>query len=182
MVKFKFDANKFKSLMRLLCARVKDIDRLKAVKLLYFIDKQSLISTGRPVLGDVYIRMDLGPVPSNALDLLEEFPIGDNGESEFFYDEKTSVRYPSIISRIEPNLDIFSEAELDCIGQVIESLGKLSSKELSVLSHNDCTWKESKKNSPIDYKLFFKDNPVKNRFAFEAMLSEQEDQEFLKNF
>ena len=60
---FRFSEEKFEALLQIICQRFDDVDRLKAVKLLYYIDKYSLLNTGRPILGDLYIKMNRGPVP-----------------------------------------------------------------------------------------------------------------------
>ena len=179
---FRFNEEKFNSLLQLICDRCKEIDRLKAVKLFYYIDKQSLLNTGRPVLGDRYYKMTLVPVPSESYDMIKKFPFGDNGECKFFYTPTSNSTNPFIEAKHSPNLDVFSKKELESIEKVLKEHGHRSGKELSDLSHNDYAWTHSKSHSPIDYRLSFKDNPEESKHAFEAMLIEQEDEEFLDNF
>ena len=178
---FRFSEEKFEALLQIICQRFDDIDRLKAVKLFYYIDKFSLLSTGRPILGDTYYKMTLGPVPSKSYDIIKKFPIGNNGESKFYYAQASNGANPFIETKHSPNLEVFSERELESIEKVLKEHGGRSGAELSELSHNDHAWIKSKNHSPIDYRLFFKDNP-ESKHAFEAMLIEQEDEEFLDNF
>ncbi len=49
-----------------------DMTKLKAIKLSYFLDKYHLVKYGRPVLGDNYVLMGLGSVPSMTLDIINE--------------------------------------------------------------------------------------------------------------
>ncbi len=44
---------------------IRDLTKLKAAKLLYYVDKYHLLKYGRPVIGDHYVCMDFGPVPSD---------------------------------------------------------------------------------------------------------------------
>ena len=175
---FRFSEEKFEAVLQIICQRFDDVDRLKAVKLLYYIDKFSLLSTGRPVLGDIYYKMDLGPVPSNSYRAMTQFPTSGNGSCKFYEEPDSSRKYRFIKSKESPNMDVFSEKELLSIESVLNEHGHLSGIELSDLSHKDCAWTKSKMGSPIDYRLFFKDNPVESKHAYEAMLSELEDDQF----
>jgi len=47
-------------------------DLLRIVKLLYLADRHSLATRGRPVTGDRYVSMDLGPVGSHTYDLMKD--------------------------------------------------------------------------------------------------------------
>ena len=47
------------------------IHKLKALKLVYFADRYHLRRYGRPVIGDEYLAMQYGPVPSNTKDIAE---------------------------------------------------------------------------------------------------------------
>lgn len=175
---FRFSEEKFEALLQIICQRFDDVDRLKAVKLLYYCDKFSLLNIGRPVLGDIYYKMELGPVPSNSYRAMKQFPASDDGSCKFYEEPDSSRKYRFIKAKESPNMDVFSEKELISINSVLNEYGHLSGKELSKLSHKDCSWTKSKMNRPIDYKLFFQDDQEKNKHAYEAMLSELENDRF----
>lgn len=44
---------------------------IRLIKLLYLADRQSLIETGRPIIGDQVVSMDHGPVLSRVYDLIK---------------------------------------------------------------------------------------------------------------
>src|SRR5947209_4648782 len=47
------------------------LNKMKALKLVYFADRYHLRRFGRPVVGDEYLAMTYGPVPSGTKDLAE---------------------------------------------------------------------------------------------------------------
>ena len=110
---------------------------------------------------------------------MTQFPTGDDGSCKFYEKPDFSRKYNIIKTKEAPNMDVFSEKELTSIESVLNEFGHLSGIELSDLSHKDCAWTKSRKNRQIDYKLFFQDNPEKNKHAYEAMLSELEDNRFI---
>ncbi|MEW6052030.1 MAG: Panacea domain-containing protein [Candidatus Zixiibacteriota bacterium] len=158
--------------------RIDDLDRLKAAKLLYFVDKQAIKETGRPILGDTYVKMELGPVPSRAYDLIKE--IGGAGMDRFGITEvsdPTKSKYPVFRSCSHPNRDVFSEAELRCIESVVVDYGKLSGTRLSDIAHSQRAWLETQ-GRDIDYMLFLDDPLGTDKEIAELMLIEQENRDF----
>ncbi|MCK4606777.1 MAG: SocA family protein [candidate division Zixibacteria bacterium] len=176
MIRFKFDEEKFVSLLQYFCRQFRDVDKLKAVKLLYLVDRQYLLACGRPILGDTYINMELGPVPSKAYDLLKQ--VEDNALPGYPVFADTSFRYPVFRTSDDARMDVFSEAEIDCIKDVSKNFGSLSSLDLADRTHEHQAWKGSTRNQPIDYDLFFADEPDAHREAMEVMRLEQEDRDF----
>jgi len=68
----KFEYEKFIACLTYFAKHCPDLTKLKLAKLFYFLDKYHLLNYGRTILGDNYIRMDLGPAPSIAVDILDE--------------------------------------------------------------------------------------------------------------
>ena len=72
-IRFAFSLEKLiHSLAFFASAGVPDLTKLKAAKLLYFADKDHLLEHGRPILGDVYFCIQYGPVPSVALNEMND--------------------------------------------------------------------------------------------------------------
>lgn len=65
------NVKKIVTVLNYLASKIGPVDKLKVVKLLYFIDKRHFIQYGRFVTNDCYIKMPLGPVPSNVLDVID---------------------------------------------------------------------------------------------------------------
>lgn len=183
-IRFKFDVEKFVTVMLLLGKETPQLDVLKAAKLLYFIDREHLRKFGRPVLGDHYVAMKEGPVPSRAYDLLKDIRLGAEPSIPIRAQLTQDWKYEIFSPQVEPNLELLSESELASIRKIIEELGNLSGWELRNRSHEHLTWRESTENSvlkavSIDYELFFKENPEECRDALEAMLIGQEDRDIV---
>src|SRR5260370_8228699 len=51
---------------------VRDLDKMKAAKLLFHADKYHLLKYGPPVIGDQYACMEYGPVPSASLNVMND--------------------------------------------------------------------------------------------------------------
>ena len=82
-----------------LALKLGSIDKLKAVKLLYYIDKNHFIEYGRFVTNDTYLKLPYGPVPTRILDILND------NENNMFADEKKYLdKYINIDSNTNRNI------------------------------------------------------------------------------
>ena len=186
-LQFEFNMEKFLNLVAYLCFKTNYLDPLKATKLLYLIDRRHLVRYGKPVLGDFYVKMDYGPVPSVAYGILRDsyspLPGEEHANRDLFaeyieVDKPFWRRYPRFKARKKPDLDVFSEAEVESIDSVINEHGNKTGMELSRLTHDDATCEVSL-NSLIDYRLFFKRCPEANEAALRLLELEQEDRDFV---
>jgi len=142
-IRFKFDSEKLvQALAFFASGGVKDLDTLKAAKLLYFADRDHLLKYGRPIVGDDYYCMQNGPIPTNALgqiqDVLSPNPTGDHDP---LFDEHFSVdrttKYPRLVAKKGPDLDVFSASDLEVLNHVLKEYGQQSSWKLRDLTHMD---------------------------------------------
>lgn len=60
---FNFEVDKFVHAAAFLTESCPGVTKMKLAKLLYFADKKHLVEYGRPVTGDRYTKMELGPAP-----------------------------------------------------------------------------------------------------------------------
>jgi len=178
MIKFRFNYDKFLALMYLLCEKVPALDMLKAVKMLYLIDRTHLLNHGTPILSDFYIRMEMGPVPSKAYDKLKEIRAGIFTDTGIQVDSH-GTKYGLFRSERKADLDMFSGDEIGTIEEVITGYGKLSGLELKDITHMHQAWLRAPQNGRIDYELFFADDPESHKAAFDAMMLDQEDRDFI---
>ena len=159
MLQFKFDKEKCTSILSYITQNVKTADFLRVFKVLYFAEQKHLVRFGRPIVGDNYIAMKHGPVPSNIYNELRQIKGGTgkfmdillkNSISFSDYFEVSKVQdVDNILAKNNPELDIISESELMCINESLNENKDLSFNELSNKSH-DSAWEKANLNDEMD--------------------------------
>ena len=191
-IRFKFDSEKLVQALAFFASRgVKDLDTLKAVKLLYFADREHLLKYGRPIVGDDYYCMKNGPIPTNALgqiqDVLSPNPTGDHDAlfDEYFAVSR-STEYPRLVAKKEPDLDVFSASDIEVLESVLKMYGKQTSWKLRDLTHMDECVKLADKERlargvgsvRIPFEVFFKGSDSK---LLPLVESDQENRDFAES-
>ena len=140
------------------------INSMKAYKLLWLADRYHLRHYGRTISGDEYFALPHGPVPMDAMNVVEGKPTNLADGSQGVNYIRKSKRY-NITSLLPPRMEVFSASDLEALDAVIKEYGDKSWWELSDLSHTFPEWTEyeDKLNNPyskngykIDMNLFFK--------------------------
>jgi uncharacterized phage-associated protein len=170
MIRFRFNEQKAIAailyISKLLQSEGIRVDFHRFFKILYFADSEHLSEYGRPIIGDHYIAMKDGPVPSNIYDILK-IVRGDSifekckNYSEYFEVYKNYFIKP----KQEANLEELSESDIECLDDSFSKNKKLSYKELKKKSHDSAYY-----NATRDDKIDFKEM-AKVRGADEDMLS-----------
>lgn len=130
------------------------------LKVIYFADKDHLDKYGRFICGDNYIAMKNGPVPSGVYDLLKyargELPFIALLPDPIKQQVKNSIsvygNYNISVLR-QPDIDIFSDSDIECLNKSIVQNGKLPFDILSKASH-DNIWNSAKINDSIEIEYF----------------------------
>mgnify|MGYP001591638515 CR=1 FL=1 len=148
-----------------------EINKMKAIKLLYLADRYHLRKYGRPVVGDRYYAMKWGAVGSTALNIANFEQKSLDREclgyiKEFLVPNKKTEKVESVISKKEVDLDVFSQTDIDALEVVFKEFGDQDQFELALLTHDYPEWyrfeKEimsgKKKRVPMDYTDFFKNS------------------------
>jgi uncharacterized phage-associated protein len=141
------------------------INKMKALKLVYFADRYHIRRFGRPVVGDEYLAMPYGPVPSGTKDLAEM--------TEFLAPEEASYgrKYLRPLDRftfcseapVEPQ--VFSESDRNALEWAWKHFGCLDEFTLAEKTHGYPDWKrheaalQSKlvSRAPMNYRDFLDD-------------------------
>ena len=188
-IRFQFELDKFITCMSIFAQKVKDFDKLKACKLLYYVDKIHLLKYGRPVFGDLYKHLPYGPVPTQALFIMNEIIHENNKTSdipdvqkdvkEYLKVNKLFKKHPVFEAHKEPNLEYLSLSEQEAIQETIKKYGHLKGGQLIDKTHKDATCKKTNKYDEIDYRLFFEDEIDTQPGALEYLESLREDSELL---
>ena len=146
-----FDFDKSINAMLYIAKKLKRSDFHKVFKILYLSYREHLAKYGRPITGDIYIKMQNGPVPSKIYDILKVV----RGDS--FFSDEMKDRYSSffevnnnyfITPLKEPDIDYLSETDLQEIDTALEKYGDLAFNEISLVSH-DIAWTLTNDSCPI---------------------------------
>ena len=180
------------------------INKMKAIKLIYFADRYHLRKYGRPVTNDEYVAMGYGPVGSKTKDIAEQTSFLDSIESEYNkqYIEKQGIY--DIRSVHDVDMNVFSDSDIEALEFAIKYFGHLGQFQLAEVSHAYPEWKRFEKKLEsgmgsvfnMDYEDFFKDAvpgneqliPLEGKDLFvmdtdgkEEMLNYVKEQTVLKN-
>lgn len=129
-------------------------------KVFFFAEKWHINAFGRPIVADTYIAMPQGPVPSTIRNLIlgqwDWVDKPDNYDSHISVNSKTGLYCVS--AKKDASFGRLSKTDKDYLDMAIEYCTKLSSDDLSNLSHSDKAWAETERNRPMNYELFIDDD------------------------
>jgi len=150
-----------------LLARKKDgkINKMKAIKLIFLADRLHLRKYGRPIVGDMYWAMKLGPVGSLTKNVAELSSIPEEALAYAIKYIKPIDEKKQTLASIKPeDLSVFSKTDLECIESVYNKFSDKDQFELAEITHEFPEWikhkKEldgGKKRVRMDYDDFFVD-------------------------
>jgi len=152
------------------------IDIYHIAKVLYYAEKTHLNKYGRPIIGDTYIKMPYGQVPSGVRDLITKNPWLDINDSEYFskslsVDEKTNRKLTALR---KPKIKYFSDTDIECLKEALKKYGDVPFNKLKEMSHQEKSWYSADLNQPIDYMLMVdEDNPNRKEIIEEIKLTSQ---------
>jgi len=116
------------------------INRMKALKLVYFADKYHLRKYGRLITNDTYFAMDNGPVASGAKDLAEESDFtsreAQNYASSYI---GASGRYDYLAKRPTDRTEL-SSSDLEALDYAWDKFGHLDERGIVDLTHKYPDW------------------------------------------
>ncbi len=174
-IRFRFSPEKLVQALAFFAQRgVRDLDKMKAAKLLFHADKYHLLKYGRPVIGDQYACMEYGPVPSASLNVMNDVlaqdehfpPMAKELFDDYLIVEKGIFRkYAVFRARREPDLDVFSDSDIEALEYAQKTYGGKSAWALSEESHAEPCWQAANENRApgssimMDYRLFFEGHP-----------------------
>lgn len=150
-----------------------EINKMKALKLIWLSDRLHLRKFGRPILNDTYFALNYGPVASNTKDLAENTDFLTVEEKEYrnlYIVNKDSYNYAS---KLPPEKVVFSSSDIEVMEKIYTKFGNLSEFKLSEVSHLYPEWKKfedflkSKTSSrfEMNYEDFF-ENPDEDYNGF----------------
>lgn len=110
---------------------------LKAVKLVYLVDRESIKRYGFPILDEHRVSMPRGPVNSITYSHINgEYDLEGCGWSEFLEDRADHKIALASNDIKEDDLDELSDADLDCVNAVWERFGGMDKWALVEWTHD----------------------------------------------
>jgi len=151
MIRFNFDIEKAISAVLYISKNLPRPDMHKISKILYFAEQKHLVKYGSPIVGDYFIAMDNGPVPSQIYDMFKTVRGDSLYETDdfkpYFEVEESYLIYP----KVEADLDEFSESNLECLNESITENKNLSFDDLMRKSHG-MAFEKASSNSTISFE------------------------------
>ena len=124
---------------------------LKLIKLLYLLDRETLLRWGRPVTTDRYVSMDNGPVVSRIYDLIREERAPGTDPIWRHYISAPQEWEVALLADLET--DELSRAEEALIDEIYAAYGKMTRWDLVRVSHDLPEWQDPNGSAiPIQYR------------------------------
>ncbi|PID55713.1 hypothetical protein CSB45_14730 [candidate division KSB3 bacterium] len=160
------------------------MNKMKALKLIYFADRYHLRKYGSPITNDEYFAMPYGPVASGVKDIAEFSDF--LGEQERLYAlqflKKVIAYEIGLVKSLEP--DVLSQTDIEALSFAWKTFGKYNEFDLSMATHKYPDWKKHEKSIErygrikMDLEDFLED-PVEPDMERCVPLSDQEKRDTL---
>jgi uncharacterized phage-associated protein len=153
-MRFTVDKEKAVEALVYIASKVPGVTRFHASKILYFAERFHIRDFGRPIVGDYYIAMEHGPVPSFVYNVLTEKLLPEDAEmakGALIYID--AFRHPEYKAARSARLDCFSRSDLDCLDRAIAHCRERSFGSISDETHEHSAWRDTNLNAPIDWEL-----------------------------
>lgn len=154
MLRFQFDEKKGVEALTHVASKWPGLTAFFAAKVLFFAEKLHLNRYSRPIVGDTFIAMPNGPVPSTLYDFIKGH-LDQAGDPEAIMAALLIERdpYPRVAAQRPPDLDVLSPSDLECLDEAIAFCLPRGFGALSSLTHQERAWIEAPANGPMDYEL-----------------------------
>jgi len=164
------DPEKLVAAMLYIASRLSDPTKFKIGKMIFLSDFAHVGKYGRPIVGGRYCAMPNGPVPSEALNLLNGILKGDIAPEfwatgvESAFDVKDE-QYPRFIPKKSPDMSVLSESDIEVLDSIIGQYGNWTFWNLMDFTHSLPAYMKAVERGPdsrnpaIDYEDFFEQNP-----------------------
>ena len=140
------------------CADDTTFGAVKLNKILWWSDFLAFAERGEPITGVEYQSLENGPAPKRLLPIRDE--LISNGDAEVSVSARGQYRQDRLVPLREPNLDVFTSAQIALVDKVIDDLWQKTAADVSRLSHGKA-WEVAGYGNSIPYEaIFLSDDPV----------------------
>lgn len=155
-MKFTFNEDKALAALAYVASLEQGLTPLFVAKILFFAEKAHINQFGRPILGDTFIAMPRGPVPStvkNYVDEKWEWVGKPENFDRFVRIERWGLRRLS--AGPEPaDETVLSESDKRCLREAVAFCHGKTANQLSDLTHFEKSWLNAPSNRPMSYEDF----------------------------
>ena len=145
------------------------VNKLKALKLIFFADRYHLRKYGRPITNDRYWAMSYGPVPSGTKDLAEQGEFLGSRETQYAerFIRPCEADKHAFESVADIERDVFSKSDAEALEYAWEKFGRFEGFRLADLTHEYPEWRRHQAaiesgeatRLPMSYDDFLEDPP-----------------------
>ena len=158
-----FDKEKFKETLHYIVSKtgnISNVGKTVIFKILYFSDFDFYELNQKPITGETYRKIEMGPAPMHFESAASE--LKSEGKIREFKTDHGGFKnnLTKFVSLQEPKITLLSSTEIELINKVIKRLSGMGAKQISGYSHEDLPWKATADKSKIDYKLVFYRSPA----------------------
>lgn len=140
-ISFDFDHKKATQAINLFAQRQGGrINKMKALKLVYFADRYHLRKYGRLVTNDTYFAMDYGPVPSGTKDIAETSGFLGEVEREYAARYLKKKGNLTLVSVKPPDTEVFSDSDIEALDFAWNTFGRFDQFRLRDITHQYPEW------------------------------------------
>lgn len=115
----------------------KGVDYIKLSKLLYFAQRESLVSYGKTIFDDTFKARDRGPVPTLTYKVLKMIENGDKFDELKEFGESIKVVNQKATALQKCDTDLLTIIDMKILDDTIKKYGNINSKKLSEMTHNE---------------------------------------------
>jgi len=152
-----FDRAKFKALVHYVCYKAPNPKKLGATKLnkiLFYADMEAYLQRGRPISGEVYVKLQHGPAPRHVLEVLEELEAEDAiriAEASGYGVIMGQYRQRRFYAMRKPDLSIFDGLEVKLVDEIVDVICEgHTARSISERSHN-VVWESAEAGEELPY-------------------------------
>ena len=117
------------------CPQQSKLGKTKLNKILWASEAEHYLRVGKPIAGETYVKMEMGPVSDNLLSMIDE--LCEEGALEVTTTKVYNFQKYEFVSLRDPDLSGFTDEELGLIDAVRDVVCHgFTAESISKLSHN----------------------------------------------
>lgn len=176
-IKFAFNDEKALAALAFIASVKSGLTPFYVSKILFLAEKWHINKFGRPIIGDTYIAMPRGPVPSTIKNFIDEN--WNWLEKPEAYDVAIAIDKSGPYRRLmagngKPAVHLLSETDISCLRDSIQFCVGKTQQTLSDLTHFEKSWQKAENNGAMDLEDFVDDdNPHRDEIINELRIGAQ---------